>query len=116
VDLAAGSPVVGGHDIWLTGYTADYVALVTWGELSQATWEFILPTVDEAWALVSNQAIKHSTGPTGLLISKLEADLDRLAPTAKSDCRQDIAVDRVPPQVRRSGAAGTRRRAPSSLE
>jgi hypothetical protein len=73
-----GSPILGGHDVFLTGYTADYVALVTWGRLIQCTWEFLLNTIDEAWALVSAQAVKHGKGPTGLLVGKLEADLRQL--------------------------------------
>jgi hypothetical protein len=73
-----GSPIAGGHCVWLTGYTTEYVALVTWGKLIHATWQFILNTIDEAHVLVLPQAIAAGKSPTGLLISKWESDLRNL--------------------------------------
>ena len=72
------SPIEGGHCVWLTGYTADYVALVTWGMLIQCTWQFLLNTIDEAHALVLPQAISAGHGPTGLLLPQWESDLRNL--------------------------------------
>jgi len=73
------SPILGGHCVWLTGYTDTYVALVTWGQLIQCTWDFLSNTIDEAHAVVMPQAIAAGKGPTGLLIPKWEADLENLA-------------------------------------
>ena len=72
------SSTAGGHCVWLTGYTADYVALVTWGQLIQCTWQFLMNTIDEAHALVLPQAIAAGKSPTGLLLSKWESDLNEL--------------------------------------
>ncbi len=72
------SSTLGGHCVWLTGYTDDYVALVTWGKLIQATWQFIQNTMDEAHVLVLPQAIAAGKSPTGLLIPKWESDLSDL--------------------------------------
>lgn len=71
----SGSPNLGGHCIWLCGYTSQYVALVTWGALIQCTWQFLLNYIDEAHALVSPQAVAAGKSPTGLLLPKWESDL-----------------------------------------
>lgn len=73
------SPTLGGHCVWLTGYTDDYVALVTWGQLIQCTWQFLQNVIDEAHAVVLPQAVTAGTSPTGLLIPKWESDLHDLA-------------------------------------
>ena len=73
-----GSPVLGGHCIWLTGYTATELWLITWGAMVQTNWEFIANAADEAWVVVSGQAIKAGKGPTGLNIAALKADLAAL--------------------------------------
>ena len=72
------SPILGGHCVFLTGYTADYVALVTWGQIIQCTWEFLTNTLDEAHALVLPQAVAAGKSPTGLQIAKWESDLSDL--------------------------------------
>lgn len=72
------SPILGGHCVWLTGYAEDYVALVTWGQLIQCSWEFLLEAIDEAHTLVLPQSIAAGTGPTGLQIAKWESDLNDL--------------------------------------
>ncbi len=73
------SPILGGHCVYLTGYTDTYVALVTWGQLIQCTWQFLMNTIDEAHALVSPQALAAGKGPSGLLLPKWEADLQNIA-------------------------------------
>jgi hypothetical protein len=72
------SSTEGGHCVWLTGYTDAYVALVTWGQLIQCTWEFLLNTIDEAHALILPQAVAAGKSPTGLLLPKWESDLQNL--------------------------------------
>ncbi len=72
------SPILGGHCILLIGYTSDYVAIVSWGALIKASWQFIQHTIDEAHTLVLPQAIAAGKGPTGLLIPKWESDLRAL--------------------------------------
>lgn len=76
------SPILGGHAIFLTGYTESYVAGAMWGSLFQMTWEFLLNVLDEAHALVMPQAVTAGTSPTGLLIPKWESDLHDLGGAA----------------------------------
>lgn len=75
----SGSPTLGGHAIWLTGYDSTYVYLVTWGTLIAATWEFILNAIDEAHVVVMPQTVKYGKSPQGLLIPAWEQDLHNLA-------------------------------------
>ena len=72
------SPILGGHAIWLCGYTEDYVALVTWGALIQATWQFIQNTIDEGHVVILPQMVAAGKTPSGLLLAKWEADLKAL--------------------------------------
>jgi hypothetical protein len=75
-----GSPILGGHCFLLTGYTTAQKMFwgVSWGALIGMTEDFLTNSLDEAYAVVSAQAIKRGTGPTGLNISKLDADLNAL--------------------------------------
>jgi hypothetical protein len=75
-----GSPILGGHCIILTGYTTAQKLFwgVTWGALIDMTEDFLVNAMDEAFAVVSAQAIKDGKGPTGLNIAQLEADLKQL--------------------------------------
>jgi hypothetical protein len=72
------SPTLGGHDVWLTGYTEDYVSLVTWGQLIRCTWQFLKNAMDEAHVVVMPQAITAGKGPTGLAIAQWESELAEL--------------------------------------
>jgi hypothetical protein len=74
------SPIEGGHCVYLTGFSESYVALVTWGELIQCTWEFLMNVIDEAHVLVSPQAVAAGKSPTGLLLQNWESDLNDLQP------------------------------------
>jgi hypothetical protein len=77
-NYVAGSPNLGGHCITLSGYNATTVWGETWGELIAITWEFLQKYMDEAWAPVSAQAIEKGTGPNGLNVAQLQADLAAL--------------------------------------
>lgn len=47
-----GSPLVGGHDVYLTNYVAEGPYIVTWGKRVPATWEWLQHCLDEAhWEL-----------------------------------------------------------------
>ena len=75
-----GSPILGGHCITLTGYTTSQGLFwgTTWGTLIPIAESFLVNAMDEAYALVSAQAIAYGRGPTGLNITQLEAALDQL--------------------------------------
>ena len=74
------SEVLGGHCITITGYTTSQGLFwgTTWGALIPMSEDFLTHAMDEAFALVSAQAIAHGKGPTGLNVAKLEADLKLL--------------------------------------
>ena len=72
------SPSLGGHCVLLAGYTDEYVALVTWGQLIKATWQFIENAIDEAHVVILPQAVAASKSPTGLLIPQWQSDLNNL--------------------------------------
>ncbi len=78
-DWVPGSPIIGGHAIWVSGYDADFVYLVTWGALIKATWNFVANAADEAHAAIFPQAVAAGKAPSGLLIARWEADLHGLA-------------------------------------
>jgi hypothetical protein len=75
-----GSQILGGHDVLLTGYDSPTKMFwaVTWGALIGVTEEFLSNYLDEAYACVSDQAIKAGKGPTSLKIAALEADIKQL--------------------------------------
>jgi hypothetical protein len=70
-----GSPIIGGHAIWVCGYDADVVWLITWGQMIAGTWDFVLNATDEIHASIFSPQLKAGKGPTGLNIAQWEADL-----------------------------------------
>lgn len=76
-DARAGS--WGGHCINLTGYDAEHVWGVTWGQIQTIDWSFIETYCDEAYVLLSHEWIAASgQSPSGLQWGKLIADLANL--------------------------------------
>ena len=46
---------VGGHLMWVVGYTRSGVKFMTWGQRQVATWEWVLSRVDEVYGIVDNK-------------------------------------------------------------
>jgi hypothetical protein len=64
-----------GHCIYLCGYGRSGFALVSWGKIYRASWDFFSAWVDEADALVSKAWIKASgVSPSGLDLNGLLQD------------------------------------------
>lgn len=53
--VVAGSPIEGGHCVYIVGYNPTGPVCVTWGRKQQMTWEFWDAYFDEAYAVVDNR-------------------------------------------------------------
>jgi hypothetical protein len=70
----------GGHTMACTSYDRGGVALVTWGTVKLATWEWMARYADEAYAVIGNEwVIEGRSAPNGFDINRLRADLERVA-------------------------------------
>ncbi|HEV2171560.1 MAG TPA: hypothetical protein VGR40_11460 [Candidatus Binatus sp.] len=70
--------IVGGHDVPIVKYDADYAYIVTWGKLCPMTWKFMRNSsyVEEAHAeLWYDWVASQGTAPSGFDLSQLAADL-----------------------------------------
>lgn len=78
-----GSEILGGHCVLATGYDSERVYLCTWGALviGGMTWQFFNEYVDEAFAVITSEAVASGWGPVpgygagDLDLAQLKADL-----------------------------------------
>jgi hypothetical protein len=69
----------GGHCVPIVGYSPAGVTVVTWGQLLNASWNFLARYADEAYAVLSQDWIESSgLDPTGFPLATLEADLAKV--------------------------------------
>lgn len=71
--------ILGGHDILLTRYNAQFGYVVTWGQLRPATWQWLELFVEEAHMELFPDLIKGKTTPAGFDLSTLTNELRALA-------------------------------------
>jgi hypothetical protein len=68
-----------GHCVVVFGYGRAGVPPCSWGKIYHTPWEFWLQNVDEAYAVISPEWIKHSgVSPSGLDLTGLLADANAL--------------------------------------
>ncbi len=67
-----------GHAVYAVGYDQDFVTVLTWGNVQQATWAWWNECVDEAYAILPPQAKDPRFAP-GFNVEELLADLDAVA-------------------------------------
>ncbi len=67
-----------GHAVFAVGYDQNGVTVLTWGNTQQGTWAWWDECVDEAYALLPQEAKDPKFAP-GFNISQLQADLDAVA-------------------------------------
>ncbi len=73
------SPIVGGHCVVAIGYDAQFVYIVTWGQVIRCTWEWFTAYVDEAYAIIYTEEVQKNRGPLEQLdITRLRADIASL--------------------------------------
>ena len=71
------SPVIGGHDVCITGYEPDGVWVATWGKLQKCSYQFLANAMDEAWVVLLPEFKAAQKAPK-LDWTALEADLSQL--------------------------------------
>lgn len=77
--VVPGSPIIGGHCIVAIGYDAEYVYVVTWGQVIRCTWAWFLEYVEEAYGILYTEQVSAGRGPLkGLDIARLRADIASL--------------------------------------
>lgn len=69
-----GKLTASGHAVFATGYDADGVTVLTWGNLQKGTWAWWDECVDEAYALLPPEAMKADFSP-GFDAQQLKQDL-----------------------------------------
>lgn len=74
--VVPGSPIEGGHAIYIVGYNPNGPVCVTWGRKQQMTWEFYDEYVDESYAVVDNMNAFMENSPVD--VEKLNAYLESL--------------------------------------
>jgi hypothetical protein len=73
------SPILGGHCIVAIGYDAQFVYLVTWGQVIRCTWEWFTTYVEEAYVILYTEEVQKNRGPLEQFdIDKLLADIASL--------------------------------------
>jgi hypothetical protein len=79
-DVVAGSSPIGGHDVPLVKYDAQYLYCVTWGKLQPLTPAFFAAYCDEARVTVSPEWVgQMNLAPSKLNLAQLLADLADVA-------------------------------------
>lgn len=71
----------GGHCVYAVGYDAVNVAVITWGRVQLATWQWITTYVDEAYAVLALDWYGNSGGitPGKINVAQLRADIGRIS-------------------------------------
>jgi hypothetical protein len=67
-----------GHAVFAVGYDPNGVTVLTWGNTQQGTWAWWDECVDEAYAILPQDATKPGYAP-GFNIAQLQADLNDVA-------------------------------------
>jgi hypothetical protein len=67
-----------GHAVYATGYDQDGLTVLTWGNTQKATWGWWDECVDEAYALLPQEAKKSDFAP-GFNFDQLKSDLNDVA-------------------------------------
>jgi hypothetical protein len=67
-----------GHAVFATGYDQNEVTVLTWGNIQKATWPWWNECVDEAYAILPQEAKNPDFAP-GFDIAQLQADLSDVA-------------------------------------
>jgi hypothetical protein len=72
----ADNTIIGGHCVYVTGYDANTISFISWGQNYKMSWAYWSKFVDEAYALISTDFIKAGgTSPSGFSLEDLETDL-----------------------------------------
>jgi hypothetical protein len=76
VEPNSDNTIIGGHAVYVIGYTSVGPTFVSWGTIYRMTWAFWTAFVDEAYALISKKQFEASgLAPSGFSLDALETDL-----------------------------------------
>lgn len=73
-----GSPIEGGHCVYLCGYDATHFKCVTWGQLIDVAPTFLSHYMDEAWVLISHELVEAQKDSLGIDLKTLQDDLGKV--------------------------------------
>ena len=83
--VVKGSKIEGGHYIPILGYDADYLYVITWGQIQKMDYNFFKTYCDEAWAILSTEMLNNSgLTPEGFNNTQLNADLTAITGVSPS--------------------------------
>ena len=75
--------IEGGHAVTAVGYDANYLYVVTWGQIQKMTWAFWNKYVDEAWAIITQEWVdQNSNNAAGINLYALGQDFATLTGSA----------------------------------
>lgn len=75
-DVTGDQTIDGGHCVYVIGYDATYVYVISWGQICKMTWAYWTAFVDEAHALISPDMIaSNGLSASGFNTTELLADL-----------------------------------------
>jgi hypothetical protein len=75
-DVGGDTTIAGGHCVFVTGYDANFIYFISWGQVFKMTYAYWSAYVDEAHALLSPDFIAaNGLDPQGFNLAQLEADL-----------------------------------------
>ena len=72
------SQISSGHYVPIIGYDANYLYVVTWGQIQKMTWAFYDKYGDEAWVMLSQEMLNSGKSPEGVDLATLQVDLNKL--------------------------------------
>jgi hypothetical protein len=72
------SPIEGGHDTLAVGYDADYLYVITWGEVQKVEWAFVSKYMDEGIVKLSEEMLENGKSLEGFDAVQLEKDINNL--------------------------------------
>lgn len=74
-DVGGNTTNVGGHCVYVVGYDADYIYVISWGAVYKMTYAFWLANVDEGYAVLSPDWLASNKAPNGFDLTQLQADI-----------------------------------------
>lgn len=75
--VVPGAQIVGGHCIVMVGYNSNGASIVTWGQRTWATWDWMKQYLDEAWVAIGPEFVQVGKGPV-VDVAALTSDLGSL--------------------------------------
>lgn len=80
INSQADNSIEGGHCVFVMGYDADWLYVISWGQVYRMSWAFWAEFVDEAWAILSLDFMnKNGVSASGFNQAQMDADQQAIA-------------------------------------